>query len=96
MTGGTVEGRKKDFRGCFIFSSSSWWTVWADDTNGVNSFESEVGEIRREQEREAEGTFGKVGKVWTEQFLIITRDRAALLLVAQTGLRPDYVPLVSS
>lgn len=52
-----------------------------------------MGEVRREREEEGVATFGRAGKVWVEQFPVITRDRASLLLMALTGsetrLRPE-------
>lgn len=40
------EGRKKDFRGCVIFSFLSWLFFWGEDVNVINFFVLEMWVVR--------------------------------------------------
>lgn len=66
------EGRKKDFRGCFIFSSLSWPALWADDTNGINPFMSKMGEVKEAGDG-GRGELWLGSLVWAEEFPALRR-----------------------
>lgn len=75
------EGRKKNVRGCFIFSSLSRPALWVDD---INLLISEVGELRKVQkrrERELQQGIQGLGRTISCH----NERQTVILLIALTG-----------